>query len=347
MAAAKAPRWVGPTDDELAALDALGAKGIWELQGHELALTNLDKVLFPGRDGEDPLTKRDLIRYHARVAPFLLPYLHDRAVNLHRFPNGVDKAGFWHKEVPSHAPEWLTRWHYDEARADDTQWYFVVDQVRGPGVDGQLRRRRAAPLDLGHHRAPPPHVGADRHRPRHPHHLRGGARAGPALPGRPRAPRGGGPAQGHRQAGRPDLGAGHADATPSTQTRDWVEKVSRAVGADGARAGELEVAHLRAGRAGPARLHPERHQQDAGGPVQRPAGRRARRCRCRSGGTSSTTPSSPPTAGRSARCSTAWPRSATPWPAWSGWPRSSPSSSRDGRRRSPGRTQEVARRSFP
>jgi bifunctional non-homologous end joining protein LigD len=127
--AATAPTWVGPTDEELAALDALGAKGTWDLQSRELALTNLDKVLFPGREGEGPLTKRDLIRYHACVGPFLLPYLHDRAVNLHRFPNGVEKPGFFHKEVPSHAPEWMTRWHYDGAKADDTQWYFVVDEV--------------------------------------------------------------------------------------------------------------------------------------------------------------------------------------------------------------------------
>jgi len=123
------PTWDGPTDSELAALDALGKKGVWVVQGVELALTNLDKVLFPGRDGEGALTKRDLIRYHARIAPYLLPYLYDRAINLNRFPNGVDKAGFWHKEVPAHAPEWLTRWHYDDARDDDTQWYFVVDQL--------------------------------------------------------------------------------------------------------------------------------------------------------------------------------------------------------------------------
>ncbi|MDT7680760.1 MAG: hypothetical protein QOG57_1070, partial [Pseudonocardiales bacterium] len=32
------------------------------------------------------------MRYYAQVAPYLLPYLTDRPVNLHRFPNGVDKA---------------------------------------------------------------------------------------------------------------------------------------------------------------------------------------------------------------------------------------------------------------
>ena len=38
----------GPTDEELEDLAALGAKGRWTVGGHHLALTNLDKVLFPG-----------------------------------------------------------------------------------------------------------------------------------------------------------------------------------------------------------------------------------------------------------------------------------------------------------
>jgi bifunctional non-homologous end joining protein LigD len=124
------PTWDPPTEDELGALDELGAKGKWQVGGHELALTNLDKVLFPPRDEQDePITKRDLIRYHAVVAPTMLPYIHDRPLNTNRFPNGVDKPGFWHKEVPSHAPEWLQRWHYDDADPDETQWYMVPDSV--------------------------------------------------------------------------------------------------------------------------------------------------------------------------------------------------------------------------
>ena len=123
------PTWDPPTDEELAALDELGTKGKWRLQGRELALTNLDKVLFPGRDGEEPVTKRDLIRYHAVIAPTMLPYLADRPLNTQRFPNGVDKPGFWHKEVPSHAPDWIRRWRYEDAEPDETQWYIVPDSV--------------------------------------------------------------------------------------------------------------------------------------------------------------------------------------------------------------------------
>ncbi|HEV3401787.1 MAG TPA: non-homologous end-joining DNA ligase [Acidimicrobiales bacterium] len=123
------PTWDPPTEDELAALDALGRGGLWALQGRELKLTNLDKVLFPPRGDEPPVTKRDLVRYHARIAPFMLPYLFDRPVNLNRFPDGVERPGFWHKEVPSYAPEWLTRWHNEEADPGETEWYAVVDSV--------------------------------------------------------------------------------------------------------------------------------------------------------------------------------------------------------------------------
>ena len=122
--------WTGPTEDELAALDALGQAGEWTLGGHTLRLTNLDKVLFPskpGRGGAKALTKRDLVRHHAVVAPAMLPYLADRPVNLHRFPDGVAKKGFWHKAVPDHAPEWITRWRNEDADPGETELYAVLD----------------------------------------------------------------------------------------------------------------------------------------------------------------------------------------------------------------------------
>jgi bifunctional non-homologous end joining protein LigD len=119
----------GPTEAELQALDALGSGGHWELGGRRLRLTNLDKVLFPAREGEAPVTKRDLIRYHATIAPVMVPYLAGRPLNTHRYPDGADRPGFWHKEVPDHAPEWLRRWRNVEADPGETQWYAVVDSA--------------------------------------------------------------------------------------------------------------------------------------------------------------------------------------------------------------------------
>ena len=40
-----------------------------EVFGRELRVTNLDKVLFPAADGEQPVTKREFIRYSAPDGP--------------------------------------------------------------------------------------------------------------------------------------------------------------------------------------------------------------------------------------------------------------------------------------
>ncbi len=116
------------SDADLGELDRLGPSGRWSVFGRELRVTNLDKVLFPPRDGETPVTKRDLIRYAAVVAPTALPYLTRRALNMHRYPNGAAVKGFWHKELPTHAPEWLPRWDNPEAAPGDSRTYLVVDE---------------------------------------------------------------------------------------------------------------------------------------------------------------------------------------------------------------------------
>jgi bifunctional non-homologous end joining protein LigD len=116
------------TDDELEALDALGKEGTWRVGGHDLKLTNLDKTLF---QAEPPVTKRELIRYFARIAPTMLPHLADRPLNLHRFPNGSGAPGFWQKDLPDTAPSWLTRWHETgvDGREDrDANDHLIADR---------------------------------------------------------------------------------------------------------------------------------------------------------------------------------------------------------------------------
>jgi bifunctional non-homologous end joining protein LigD len=119
----------GPGQEELAALDAMGAAGgTWAVFGRKLKVTNLDKVLFPGRDGEPPVTKREFIRYAARIAPVLLPYLKDRPLNMHRFPGGAGTKGFWHKQLPEHAPDWLPRWDNPGADPGESTTYLAVNE---------------------------------------------------------------------------------------------------------------------------------------------------------------------------------------------------------------------------
>jgi bifunctional non-homologous end joining protein LigD len=122
------PPVAAPTDDELAALGALGANGTWDVFGRRLQLTNLDKVFFPSRPGEPAVTKREVVRYAARVAPIALPYLRGRAMNMHRFPDGAGGKGFWHKQLPRHAPDWVPRWDNPDADRGETSTYLVVDE---------------------------------------------------------------------------------------------------------------------------------------------------------------------------------------------------------------------------
>lgn len=64
-----------------------------------------DKILFP-RDG---ITKGDLVDYYHRIADRLLPWIEDRPLVMQRFPDGIDEDGFYHKQVPGHFPDWVTR----------------------------------------------------------------------------------------------------------------------------------------------------------------------------------------------------------------------------------------------
>ncbi len=74
------------------------------------------------------MTKRDLVRYAAQIGPTLVPYLAGRALNMHRYPQGAEHKGFWHKELPSHAPDWIGRWANPDADPGETRTYLVVDE---------------------------------------------------------------------------------------------------------------------------------------------------------------------------------------------------------------------------
>ncbi len=112
--------------EEVGALDALPGKGgLWAVGGRRLKLSNLDKVLWPA----DGFTKRDLVRYHAEIAPYLLPYLRGRALTLQRYPDGIDRAGFWQKQVPKHAPEWVACWPWTSRATSDSTDFLVADSA--------------------------------------------------------------------------------------------------------------------------------------------------------------------------------------------------------------------------
>ena len=64
--------------------------------GERLKVTNLHKVFWP----KLKLTKGDLFRYYARVAPFILPAVADRPLVMKRFPNGIAAQPFYQHRAP-------------------------------------------------------------------------------------------------------------------------------------------------------------------------------------------------------------------------------------------------------
>jgi bifunctional non-homologous end joining protein LigD len=73
------------------------------VEGRELTLSNLDKVLYP----EVGFTKGQVIAYYQAVAVALLPHLSGRPLTLKRYPNGVDEQFFYEKRCPKHRPDWV------------------------------------------------------------------------------------------------------------------------------------------------------------------------------------------------------------------------------------------------
>ncbi|MBA5221182.1 non-homologous end-joining DNA ligase [Streptomyces griseoaurantiacus] len=74
-----------------------------EVEGRRLALSNLEKVLYPATG----FTKGELLHYYATAAEVLLPHLRDRPLSFLRYPDGPDGQRFFVKNVPPGAPEWV------------------------------------------------------------------------------------------------------------------------------------------------------------------------------------------------------------------------------------------------
>jgi bifunctional non-homologous end joining protein LigD len=75
-----------------------------EIEG--VTLTHPNKVLWPA----DGYTKRDLAEYYRVVAPYLVPFLKNRALTLRTYPRGIETAGIWLQHAPKTRPDWLPTW---------------------------------------------------------------------------------------------------------------------------------------------------------------------------------------------------------------------------------------------
>ena len=81
------------------------AERIIEIGDREVAISSPDKVLFPG----DGITKFEMAEYYRKVAEVALRHYRDRALSMHRYPDGIDGDDFFQKNVPDYFPDWIDR----------------------------------------------------------------------------------------------------------------------------------------------------------------------------------------------------------------------------------------------
>ena len=105
----------------------MSSKVVVDVEGRHVALTNLEKVLYP-----NGFTKGQVVDYYTRVAPVLLPHLAGRAVTRKRYPNGVEGQVFFEKNTPRGTPDWV---HTEvlpspgSSKNRDTIEYVVIDDL--------------------------------------------------------------------------------------------------------------------------------------------------------------------------------------------------------------------------
>ena len=74
-----------------------------EVDGRELAISNVDKIYYP----ETGFTKGEAIRFYSEIADVILPHLRDRPLTMKRYPEGVTGEHFYEKNAPKHTPPWV------------------------------------------------------------------------------------------------------------------------------------------------------------------------------------------------------------------------------------------------
>ena len=95
------------------------------VDGKDVRLTNLRKIFWP----ELGLTKGDLLRYYADVAPVLLPHVRHRAMVMKRYPHGAAGEFFFMKRAPTPRPAWIETCRIDHGNGNVIDFPMVQDRA--------------------------------------------------------------------------------------------------------------------------------------------------------------------------------------------------------------------------
>jgi bifunctional non-homologous end joining protein LigD len=114
--------------DVVAQLDAAEASATLRVEDQEVSVSSLDKVLWPRAGRRRALTKRDLLRYYARVSPWLLEHLAGRPLFVTRFPDGITGKSFFQKHWDK-APTFAHRVAIYASSGDKDGEYLICENL--------------------------------------------------------------------------------------------------------------------------------------------------------------------------------------------------------------------------
>jgi bifunctional non-homologous end joining protein LigD len=99
--------------------------------GARIGLSNLDRVYWPAAGGAraQPITKRDFLRYLARVGRFMLPHLADRPLTMIRMPEGINGERFFQKHWSQSLPEFVESVTVFSEHKDEQHRYLLANNL--------------------------------------------------------------------------------------------------------------------------------------------------------------------------------------------------------------------------
>lgn len=95
------------------------------IEGREVAVSHLDKVLYPANQ----FTKSQVIDYYIRVSEYLLPHVTGRPVTLKRYPDGVRGEFFYEKDIPAFAPKWIKTFPVPRRAGGPSIKYVLINDL--------------------------------------------------------------------------------------------------------------------------------------------------------------------------------------------------------------------------
>ncbi|MCX9026497.1 MAG: non-homologous end-joining DNA ligase [Candidatus Methanoperedens sp.] len=91
----------------------------------KVSFTNLEKILYP----ELGLKKSQVIEYYIRIAPQMLGFLKNRPIVMNRYPDGIDKEGFYEKDAPMGIPDWVETFNTYSETAQRELNYVICNNL--------------------------------------------------------------------------------------------------------------------------------------------------------------------------------------------------------------------------